>query len=183
MKNIENKIKFLLTENKLTQKELCDNIGMSTQNLRKIFDRNSIETRHLQNIANVFQVPMSFFFEEQSGNYTGNIKNSTVISAQNGSINYKAESEDLKTETENLKAKNEELRKNNLFYWDMTESLIDNISEVYVKIVENSPKMKEFLADQRETRRFIAQINTLTKFTEQKVQYNKKFFDYFENPY
>jgi len=176
MLGLENKIKYLLSENSLTQKELCDNIGMSTQNLRKIFDRDSIETKHLQNIANVFQVPVTFFFEEKEGNYTGNIQNSTVITAQNGKINYKSE-------CESLKVKNKELRKNNLFYWEYIESLIDAITEIYVKIVEEKPEMKEFLSEQRETRQFISQINTLKRLADQKIIFSHKFFDYFENPY
>lgn len=121
---------------------------------------------------------MITFFDNSNGstNYAENIKNGTLIQVNEGNVEYNSKNKDLK-------ARINELRKNNLFYWDITENLIDNFTEIYVKIVEKSPDMQEFLSEQKETKRFIAQLNTVLKLTDNKVLHNKKFFDYFENPY
>ena len=65
MLNLEGKIKSLLQKRNMTQKELCQQIDMSDQNLRQIFKRDSLETKHLFNISKVLDVPISYFFDEK----------------------------------------------------------------------------------------------------------------------
>jgi transcriptional regulator with XRE-family HTH domain len=50
---------------KLTIRQFAERIGMSDTNLYKCFKRNSIETKHLEKIAEVLQVPIGLFFEQQ----------------------------------------------------------------------------------------------------------------------
>lgn len=60
--NIEKKIRHFLKLKNMSIKELCKSIGMSQQNLDRIFKANSINTNHLQKMAEVLDVEMSYFF-------------------------------------------------------------------------------------------------------------------------
>ncbi|MCF6184190.1 MAG: helix-turn-helix domain-containing protein [Bacteroidales bacterium] len=178
-------IKDLIKSKRLTQQQFADMIGKTKQTINNYFTgRTKIDIDTLIVIAKVLKVPISYFFEaEKESSNVGNFTNSTVINSKNSNFRVNAGDEEVKTTAEDLKAKIKELRKNNLFYWDMVESLIDNQSELLVKIVEEAPELQPFIAKQKETKRFIAQINTLTKLTDHKVLFSDNFFDYFENPY
>ena len=60
--NIEKKIRFYLGAKNMSIKKFCKEIGMSQQNLDRIFKANSINTTHLQKMAKVFNIEISYFF-------------------------------------------------------------------------------------------------------------------------
>jgi len=100
MNNLETKIKFILEKNKKTIKQLVQEIEMSEQNLYKIFKRDSIETKHLQKIADVLQISICYFFEDNF--LPGQVTNSGNKVNQNDS---------KENEIEKLKIKIEGLEK------------------------------------------------------------------------
>jgi len=64
MYNLEKKIKLLLTAKSLSIEKLAVDIDISTRTFHNIFERNEINTKHLQKIADYMQVPITFFFDE-----------------------------------------------------------------------------------------------------------------------
>jgi transcriptional regulator with XRE-family HTH domain len=74
------KIKNLAKKRDLNIKELSEKIEMSEANFYKCINRGSIETKHLEKIAKVLNVPVSYFFDEpeqnglviNNGNFNGN---------------------------------------------------------------------------------------------------------------
>jgi len=62
MYNLEKKIKLLLTAKSLSIEKLAVDIDISTRTFHNIFERNEINTKHLQKIADYMQVPITFFF-------------------------------------------------------------------------------------------------------------------------
>ena len=105
-----NKIKTLASERKITLKELCLKIDISEQGLHKMVGNNSIKVSYLEKIAEVLEVPISYFFEEESVNISNN--RNTIIGNKNQNINnnvladiekFKAEIEALQKEIDYLK--------------------------------------------------------------------------------
>jgi transcriptional regulator with XRE-family HTH domain len=88
MKNIEKIIRERLGELRISQKELCEQIGFQPAALHKIFERNSTSIDTLEKISIILKLPISSFFEEtkntvnepQAG-YTS-IKNEELIELQ-----------------------------------------------------------------------------------------------------
>jgi len=196
------KIEELRKLKKLSQRELAEKIDMTTKGFQLAVYNNDFKASVLAKIAGVLGVSVSYFFEEQteskSMNNVGNFKNNNVISNSNSStinaekkdkgLEVKVEDlelqiEELESKNEYLASKNDDLTKTNLFYWNMNAGMIDNITTLLVRIVEENKKMLHFIDEQNETRRFIAQINTLEGLTDRKVLFNKRFFKYFKNPY
>lgn len=129
-------------------------------------------------INNCVPVQYNIYFGDQhyNNNITKGVKNSKIIKSNDSNLN-------LNSNNQILSEKNDELKRNNYFCYEMTEALLDNITEIYVKIAEKSPEMKVFLEEQKETRRIMSQLNTLSKISDKKNLYNKKFFKYFDYPY
>jgi transcriptional regulator with XRE-family HTH domain len=63
--NLEKKIKNLLDKKHIRVREFCREIGMTTGNLYKIYERNSIDTKYLKVIAQKYEVPESYFVVEE----------------------------------------------------------------------------------------------------------------------
>jgi len=103
MLNLEVKIKDLLTKKNMSQKELCSQIEMSDQNLRIIFKRNSIETKHLEKIAEVLEVPVTYFFEE--GSEPGPVVTKKTVSQDSYIAQLESENRKLLQEISQLKDK------------------------------------------------------------------------------
>ncbi len=151
---------------------------------------NTLKAADLDLIAKALGVSITVFFEEDNKRDFSNIKDSTVISADNSNIISNGQGSSiysgisgLESEIKNLEAKINELKHIAGFRGEMTANMIDHITELIVKIVEKDNELKPFIADQREMQRLIAQINTFMRLSDNKVFYSKKFFEYFENPY
>lgn len=57
----------------MTISELCKRIEMSTPNLYNIFKQDSIQTKHLEKIADVLNVPITYFFGVETPNKDSDI--------------------------------------------------------------------------------------------------------------
>ena len=172
------KIKNICQEDGIGLKDLAVKIGMSEQNLHRCIKNNKITANDLEKIAGVLSVPINTFFENQTGNsnYADNIENSTLIQANESKVEYDSKNNDLRMRINDIE-------KINIFYKELTESLMNDITNVYVEIIEKFPDMQKFLANMGETKHFISRLNTILKLSENKTLYNKMFFDYFKNPY
>jgi len=171
MEKILQKIKKLQKENKLSTKEISKEIGVTSQTLYDYFSgKTQISIKNLQKIAKVFDVPMTYFFEEQTD--TDNI-NYVNLKEENEKLNI-----EIKVSANELKA----TEKMNYFYWNFIETLLNNIADLFLKIVKNTPEMHDFLIEQDETRRIINRINTVEVISESKLIINRDFFEYFIKP-
>lgn len=54
-------------------KRLAEEIGMSEQNLHRCITLNKIQAGELEKIANIFDVPIGYFFDKDAGNSNINI--------------------------------------------------------------------------------------------------------------
>jgi len=117
--NLEAKIKFILDKKNKTVKWLAQSIEMSEQNFYKIFKRNSIETSHLQKIAEVLEVPITTFFEEENKN--GSNINYQVIKGDNNNQN--SLKDRLTYENESLRREIESQKKEIALLREMIEML------------------------------------------------------------
>lgn len=77
------KIKSLAETKGVTIRKLAQEIGMSEQNLHKCFKRNSIETKHLEKIAQVLNVSVGYFFDEGTGSDQSMNNNQVAIGNKN----------------------------------------------------------------------------------------------------
>lgn len=60
-------INELLKRKKISQKDFCERVGLTDVSLRRIIERNSTKTETLEKIAESLNVPIGYFFGEQSG--------------------------------------------------------------------------------------------------------------------
>lgn len=58
------RIKFLISDKKVTAKKLAEEIGISEIGLHKMLNNNDMKVSTLINIANYFKVPVSYFFND-----------------------------------------------------------------------------------------------------------------------
>jgi transcriptional regulator with XRE-family HTH domain len=63
---LEKKIKELSKKNSLSIRQLCLKIEMTESGLSKAFDNNTLKIETLQKIADVFAVPISYFFVDET---------------------------------------------------------------------------------------------------------------------
>ena len=63
---IISKLKELRAANKVTEKQLAVACGMTVNGLRSIISRNDIKLSTLTKIAEYFNVPITYFFDENS---------------------------------------------------------------------------------------------------------------------
>jgi transcriptional regulator with XRE-family HTH domain len=88
------KVKSLAEENNLPIRKLAIQIGMSENNLYKCFNRNSIEVKHLEKIAQVLKVPVAAFFSESKNYPTDNRQ--TIFQVKEASKAYGKDAEESK---------------------------------------------------------------------------------------
>ncbi len=67
MEHIGNKIKFFIEESKLSSVEVAKQMKTSYQNLYRIFNRVSVETRYLFELSKILNIPVTSFFEDEQG--------------------------------------------------------------------------------------------------------------------
>ncbi len=181
------RIKLLAEQQNISIRKLSNVIDKTEQGLHSAIRNNTLKAADLDLIAKALNVSISIFFEDDNNVNSSNIKDSTVISADNsniisnghGSSIYSGTS-GLETEVKNLEAKLNELKQINGFRGEMTANMIDHITELIVKIIDKENEIQPFIADQKEMHRLIAQINTFMRLYDNKVFYNEKFFEYFK---
>lgn len=102
-----NRIKNIIKRRGLTVKEVLKIANIREATFYNCQKRNSIETKYLEEIAKVLDVPMSYFFEDSQNGITANANGSNqIINNGNGNkqtINFKNEKiEELKQKIDNL---------------------------------------------------------------------------------
>lgn len=112
------KIKKILEEKQRTIVWLSSKIGVTDQTLYNCFKRNSIETKHLEKIAEALETPISYFFEddfEDRSGYDSSSKGNHNINMSNNTGNIKVNHtlQDCNKEIESLKREIEYLKEIN----------------------------------------------------------------------
>jgi len=64
---IGKKIKSLIEESGLKYADISQQLGISYQNLNRILNKESVETRYLFEIAKILNIPVISFFEDEPG--------------------------------------------------------------------------------------------------------------------
>ena len=65
MLDFETKIRKIIKDNNLTIREFCKSIGIADMTLYNNFKKKSIETKYLQKISEVYNVPLSYFLSDK----------------------------------------------------------------------------------------------------------------------
>lgn len=71
-----NRIRTLCESKKVPIKELAEKCGLTPQSIYDAINRNSTKTEYLEKIAQVLEVPVSYFFDAEPRTYkdfTGNL--------------------------------------------------------------------------------------------------------------
>lgn len=68
MIDLEKNIKNFLKERKINVLDFCNEIGISNPNLYKIYARGSIDTKYLEKIRDVYNVPLCYILENDIDN-------------------------------------------------------------------------------------------------------------------
>lgn len=81
--SLKNKIEKILKKKRLTVREFCKEINITTAGLYGIYERNTIDTKYLDKIESVFNIPKMYFFTKNdtffsSKEYEVKIKSSEV---------------------------------------------------------------------------------------------------------
>ncbi len=183
MDDIVLKIKGLVTKRKLTYEQFAVKIGKSKQTIVNYFNlRSKIDIYTLQNMAEVLEVPVSYFFESEKkiigDNNTVNIdspiSNSNNRNINNNNTNYSEKAELL--EAMGKIVKNLEL--NNKFYTELASSLLSDISNLYVDLIEKYPETKEMLKKHETTKTIFARLNTYKLLSGEEYKLDEKFLEY-----
>ena len=171
-----NNIKKIAGQKKITLRELAERIKMSEAGLYYAFRNDSLKVKDLEKIAEILDVPFDKFFEKGNIDVNQYGKNSNIIRTNEGSINYNIagkKNKDTASEAEMM----------NQHYWTLIQNVMEEMTDVFVKIAERDPDMIDYLKEQREMQKFISQLNTMLTMTEGDFFYNKDFFKFFKNPY
>ena len=123
------KIKTLLVEKKLTQEEFGNKIGKTKQTINNYFTgRTKLDVETLVKIAEILEVPVSYFFGESGGNNTINSNGKYNINAQGKNINQQLNEsnqniKELEMEKEMLARENKSLKREIATLREMIEML------------------------------------------------------------
>lgn len=106
---ISNKIKNLIEQSRIQQKELAERIGMTPNGLRNALELDDFRVSTLEKFSEIFKVPITYWFQDQEGNFflnnEGNLVNGSSFKG-NLTVNKGAQEE-----TARIQAENEQLRK------------------------------------------------------------------------
>lgn len=97
-----------------TQLNFCEKIGLSVKGYTNALNRKDFKYTTLEKIAEVLEIPISYFFyDEKSKNYNNNENNINVVNDNKSSYgsDLKKENAALKKEIKYLKEINELLKK------------------------------------------------------------------------
>lgn len=113
-----NKIKFLSDEKNISLKKLCVEIDVTEQGLQKMFANNSMKIETLEKIAKVFDVPVSYFFDDKKTDciiQTNGHKNTYKVNSDEISIASDTKETYKDLEIENLKQQIADLKRDKEF--------------------------------------------------------------------
>jgi len=119
------------------------------------------------------------FVYQNFDNSVRKLNGSTLINSKGS--DFSINSENIKTYE--LEKKIKILEKENRIYCEINEILIDDITELFVKIAKQSPEIVDFMKKQKETKRIISKLETIFDISDKKVLHNQDFFKFFERNY
>ena len=64
VQHIGAKIKSLITNSNLSVKEISEKMGISSPNIYRLYERESVETKYLVRLSEIFEIPISYFFSD-----------------------------------------------------------------------------------------------------------------------
>lgn len=91
----------------MSQKHILEKIEMSRANLNLIYKRGHIDTKWLEKISEVLNVPMSYWFEDEESNKKIIINGSNLVNGSNNNI--QSNLKDCKNELDNALKRIKEL--------------------------------------------------------------------------
>lgn len=100
IQHVGSRIKELIINSNLSVKEISEKLGISSPNIYRLYERDSVETRYLVKLSEIFNIPISYFF--------GDVDSRELESEING---FKRKLELKEEELISLKEKNEMLGK------------------------------------------------------------------------
>lgn len=83
MNEVYEKIKKLANNRSMTISELCHKVGITESGFHAAVKNNSLKLKTIQIIAEVLEVPQSYFFEENQNNLSTNSSKSKTDSKKN----------------------------------------------------------------------------------------------------
>lgn len=128
---IGKKIKSLIDASGLKYLEVAKKLDITYQNLNRILNKDSVETRYLFEIAKILNVPVTAFFENELG------LKSPIVDIEK----LKKENEELKKKVDKLEAEKDNL--NLLIEFIKNKNLLDGYA---IENFDSAPKSK-FRAD------------------------------------
>ena len=115
------KIRGLQEKNKLTGKDFADEIGITPQALYNYYSgKTQISIKNLTTIANIFNVPVSYFFEEE------NLEKKNITAG--GDVQIGSKNSNNKTSAENCTQYKEKIA--------LLEKTIEDKNEI-IKLLKN----------------------------------------------
>ena len=111
MEHIGNRIKSFIEESNYSSVEVAKQMNTSYQNLYRIFNRESVETRYLIEIAKILGIPVTAFFEDVPGRSISALDWEKLNQENEG---LRRQIEKLELEKENLNLLIEFIKKENL---------------------------------------------------------------------
>jgi len=129
------KIKKIAEGKNITLTALSSKIEMSYQNLNRCIKNNEIQATALEKVAEVLNVPVSYFFEENpwtgkaksiitNGHFSNNVNSKVITTGEDNEIQLlKMEVEKLVLKVEGLERETEGLKRENLLLKEINELL------------------------------------------------------------
>ena len=152
MQHIGKKIKALIDESKLSAADVALIMRTSSQNLYRLFSRESVETKYLFQIAEIIDVPVTAFFEDQieKGNLGQllNQKDNEINDLKEEILKLQEKVDDKKRIIEYLDGEVGELRELRAKYQDIYMEYYNKVfnseewKERLKKVDDNDPEMQ-----------------------------------------
>lgn len=102
MKSVGSQIEKLIHEKGLKSKEVAKGLNMTPVNLSKILRKESIDSALLERFAKYFNVPISYFFEDQKGASAVNMGEGNMALAGSGNNFFGESGQPSNTNSKNI---------------------------------------------------------------------------------
>ncbi|PKP48107.1 MAG: hypothetical protein CVT94_09460 [Bacteroidetes bacterium HGW-Bacteroidetes-11] len=62
--HVGSRMKVLINNSNLSVKEISEKMGISPPNIYRLYERESVETKYLVKLSEIFEIPISYFFSD-----------------------------------------------------------------------------------------------------------------------
>jgi len=158
-----NKIKQHTTEKQMTMTALADQIGMSRGGLSTAINNKTLTIEALEKIAEVLDVPVTVFFDEQSANW-----NNKELIAKN--VKLDIENQDLEEKINTLKDTIRSKRSFLKLVYNHLKSLQDNRLDETIMAIDEAENFEEMdhILKERQAERNKRELEGKSKYELQK---------------